>query len=145
MDAKCKQLIREQEDATGYKNICSDLTEQLSQKESEIQELRRSNFELKKRITELESDLDVIAPPLTKSRSKNGLSQSQLLDQNLKQLAEEVNNLKIEKAKIMEGAVNAIMEKDHVISDLEDTIRGLRESCELSAGNELLEIKEKYL
>jgi len=115
VDAKCKQLIREHEDATGYKNMCSDLTEQLSEKESEIQELRRSNFELKKRITELESDLEILSPALTKSRSKNSLSQ----DQSLKQLVEEINNLKIEKTKIMEGAVNAIMEKDHVICELE--------------------------
>ncbi|CAM6001865.1 unnamed protein product [Sphagnum balticum] len=68
-------------------------------------ELRRSNFELKKRITELESDLEMMSPALAKSLSKNGLLQ----DQSAKQLTEEVNNLKIEKVKIMEGAVNAIM------------------------------------
>lgn len=44
----------------------------------------------------------------------------------------------------MEGAVNAIMEKDNVICDLEETIRGLRESCEMSSSSELLELKEKY-
>lgn len=77
---------------------------------------------------------------MVRSRSKNNLNQ----DQALKQLSEEVSNLKIEKAKIMEGAVNAIMEKDNVICELEETIRELRESCELSSGNEFLELKEKY-
>jgi DNA repair ATPase RecN len=94
--------------------MCSDLTEQLRQKESEIQELRRSNFELKKRITELENELEIATPALSKSRSKNVPCQ----EQTIKQLAEELSNLKIEKAKMMEGAVNAIMEKDNVICDL---------------------------
>lgn len=81
-----------------------------------------------------------MSPAMVRSRSKNNLNQ----DQALKQLSEEVSNLKIEKAKIMEGAVNAIMEKDNVICELEETIRELRESCELSSGNEFLELKEKY-
>jgi hypothetical protein len=36
----------------------------------------------------------------------------------MKQLSEEVSNLRIENTKIREGAVNAIMEKDNAIFEL---------------------------
>lgn len=74
-----------QEEVAGYKDMCEDLSGQLSQKEGEIQELRKGNFELKKRIAELESELEMVSPALAKSRSKSsGIGQ----EQNLKQVLE---------------------------------------------------------
>lgn len=128
-------MLLQKQDASNYRSISTELTAELSNKDNELQELRKLNFDLKRRITELECEVDALTPGLNRSASKADIS---------KQLYEEISNLKIEKTRMQQGAVSAIMEKDSVIQELEEELRILRQSVDSSTAAELLDTKEKF-
>lgn len=100
------------------KKILNELNETIKKKEAQILEHLKAEQQRKRKIGDLESE-------------------NEELEKGAYELREQLDQIK-------EGAIAAIVEKDSIITDLQQKIMGLQNNDESNIENTIIQLQEKY-